>query len=182
MPGILRMYSGNKITSPILRGIWILERILGDELPEPPDVPALKKQKKGGKLTFRQIFEAHRNSPTCMICHVKIDPLGFGLENYDYLGVYRPSGKGVDSSGKTPKGDKFDNFSELKKLLISKYQKEIIRSITEKMFTYAMARKLEAYDKPVIDKIAAKMLSGGTYPSLIKEIVLSQSFVKTFVE
>ncbi|MCH2206217.1 MAG: DUF1592 domain-containing protein [Lentisphaerales bacterium] len=182
MPGILRMYSGNEVTNPILRGIWVLENIFGDELPEAPDVPAIKRPKKGAKLTFRQVFEQHTSSPSCAICHDKIDPLGFGLENYDYLGAYRPSGKGVDSSGKTPRGDKFENFAGLKKLLVSKHKKDITHAITEKMFAYAMARKLEAYDKPIIDKIAAKMYSKGTFHSLIREIVLSQSFTQTYVE
>ena len=182
MPGVLAMYSGNKRTSPILRGVWMLERILGDHLGAPPmDVPSIK-QPKGGKLTFRQIFEAHRDSPACMICHVKIDPLGFGMESYDYMGHYRKDSKSFDASGQAPNGDKFDDFTGLKKILLKRYDEDIINTVTKKMFAYAMARKLEAYDNPVINKIAKKMEKGGTYRGLIKEIVLSQSFTQTFVE
>lgn len=182
MPGILAMYSGNKRTSPILRGVWMLERILGDHLGAPPvDVPAIK-QPKGGNLSFRQLFEAHRDSPACMLCHIKIDPLGFGMESYDYMGHYRKNSKDVDASGQAPNGDKFDDFAGLKKILLKRYDEDMVNTITKKMFAYAMARKLEAYDNPVINKIAKKMEKGGTYRSLIKEIVLSQSFTQTFVK
>jgi hypothetical protein len=184
MPGILGMYSGNKRTSPILRGIWVLERILGDELGEPPmDVPPIPKAKKNEKLTFRQIFERHQNSPSCSICHTKIDPLGFGLENYGPKGLYRQSSQEIDTTGEAPNGDKFSDFAGLKKILIKKYDKDIIHTVTEKMFVYALARKIEAYDRPVIDGIAKKMLvTNGTYRDLIKAIVSSISFTHTVVK
>ncbi|MCM8532085.1 MAG: DUF1588 domain-containing protein [Lentisphaeraceae bacterium] len=184
MPGILTMYSGNKRTSPILRGIWVLERILGDHLGEPPmDVPAIPKPKKGEKLTFRQIFERHQNSPSCSVCHSKIDPLGFGLENYDDKGNFRKSGKGVDSAGKAPNGDKFADFAGLKKILIKKYDEDIILTVTEKMFAYGLARRIEAHDRPVIHGISKKMVdNNGTYRDLIKSIVTSLSFTHTFIK
>ena len=184
MPGILRMYSGNKRTSPILRGVWFLERILGDELGEAPmDVPAIEKQAPGSKLSFRQIFEKHRESPNCMICHHKIDPLGFGLENFDYQGNFRASGKGVDSAGVTPNGDKFDDFAGLKKILLKRYDEEIIHNITEKMYTYGLARALSATDRPIVNTISTKMIDeDGTYRDLIKGIVTSLAFTHTIVE
>ena len=183
MPGILSMYSGKGRTSPILRGIWVLERILGDELSEAPmDVPPIPKPRKGEKLTFRQIFERHQSDKSCAVCHQKIDPLGFGLENFDALGNYR-TGKGVDSAGKTPDGDKFDDYNGLKTLLIKKYKKQIIHTITERLFVYGLARKLEAYDRPVVDKIAKQMAeTNGTYRDLIKAVVLSLPFTHTVVQ
>jgi len=183
MPGILSMYSGKGRTSPILRGIWVLERILGDELSEAPmDVPPIPKPKKGEKLTFRQIFERHQSDKSCAVCHQKIDPLGFGMENFDALGNYR-TGKGVDSAGKTPDGDKFEDFAGLKALLIKKYRKQIIHTITEKLFVYGLARRLEAYDRPVVDKIAKKLAeTNGTYRDLINSVVLSLPFTHTVVQ
>lgn len=184
MPGILSMYSGKNRTSPILRGIWVLERIMGDHLGEPPmDVPPIPKPKRGENLTFRQIFERHQNSPSCSVCHSKIDPLGFGLENYDSKGYFRKSGKDVDSAGKAPNGDKFDDFAGLKKILVKKYDEQIIHTVTEKMFSYALARRIEAYDRPVIYAISEKMAKNdGTYRDLIKSIVTSLSFTHTFVK
>ena len=181
MPGILRMYSGKGRTSPILRGLWVLERIMGDDLGEAPmDVPPIPKPKKGEKLSFRQIFERHQADKSCAICHSKIDPLGFGLENYDPTGVFKAK---ADSAGQTPDGDKFDDFNGLKKLLLKKYDKQIIHTITEKLFLYAVARPLEAHDRPVIDRIAKKMAQeNGTYRTLVKEIVLSIPFTKTIVQ
>ena len=184
MPGILGMYSGNRRTSPILRGIWVLERILGDELAEPPmDVPPIPKPKKGEKLTFRQIFERHQSSKSCSICHQKIDPLGFGLENFDATGKYRKSGKDVDSSGQTPDGEKFKDYTELKKILTTKYKKQIIHTITEKLFSYGLARKLEAYDRPTVNEVAEKLAKeNGTYQDLIKALVTSLPFTHTVVQ
>ncbi|WDE99243.1 DUF1588 domain-containing protein [Lentisphaera profundi] len=184
MPGILSMYSGHKRTSPILRGVWFLERILGDELGEAPmDVPAIKKQAPGEKLSFREIFEKHRSSPSCMICHHKIDPLGFGLENFDYLGTFRESGKDIDSSGVTPNGDKFEDFAGLKKILLKRYDEDIIHNITEKMYTYGLARSLNATDRPIVNSISTKMIDkDGTYRDLIKDIVTSLAFTHTIVE
>ena len=181
MPGILSMYSGKARTSPILRGLWVLERIMGDELGEPPmDVPPIPKPKKGEKLSFRQIFERHQASKSCSICHSKIDPLGFGLENFDSSGKYLAK---ADSAGQTPGGDKFEDFQGLKKLLIKKYDKQIIHTITEKLFVYGMARGLEAHDRPVIEQITKKMIeNNGTYRDLIKEIVLSLPFTQTNVQ
>ncbi|NQZ60414.1 MAG: DUF1588 domain-containing protein, partial [Lentisphaeraceae bacterium] len=184
MPGILSMYSGKKRTSPILRGVWILERILGDELGEVPmDVPVIEKRKPSEKRTFRQIFEEHQNAKSCAVCHHKIDPIGFGLENYDHDGQFRLSGPNVNSAGITPNGDKFKDFSSLKKLLIKRYDIDIIHNLTEKFFVYALARGLQATDRPIVDKISNEMIENeGTYRDLIKAIVTSWAFTHTIVE
>lgn len=132
MPGLLAMNAVGNRTSPILRGTWILERILGDHLPEPPNVPPVPANKKGENLTFRQRFEAHKRNKTCALCHDKIDPLGFALENYDPKGFYRPHMGGVkdkktkkvspkqeiDASGNLY-GDEFTDFEGLKHLLMT---------------------------------------------------------------
>lgn len=182
MPGILGMYSGKNRTSPILRGLWVLERILGDELGEPPmDVPPIPTPKKFEKLTFRQIFERHQANKSCATCHSKIDPLGFGLEDYGPAGEFR-AGDSIDSAGATPDGDKFDNFGELKTLLLKKYHDQIIRTVTEKLYSFAMARKLSAFDRPTLDAIAERMISeNGSYRDLIKEIAISMPFTHTYV-
>lgn len=184
MPGILKMYSGKDRTSPILRGIWVLERILGDELAEPPmDVPPIPKPKKGENLSFRQKFEMHQKNPNCSVCHSKIDPLGFGLENFDGNGHYRKSSSEFDSSGKTPDGDEFSDFYELKNLMLTKYRGQIIHTLTEKMFSYALARKLEVHDRPVINKIVDDFDENNRgYTDLVKAIVTSLPFTHTFVQ
>ena len=183
MPGILGMYSGRDRTSPILRGLWVLERILGDELGEPPmDVPPIPKPNPKEKLSFRQIFERHQADKSCATCHSKIDPLGFGLEDYGPTGNYR-AGKKIDSAGVTPDGDKFDNFSGLKELLVTKYRGQIIHTVTEKLYLYALARKLEAFDRPTVDDISQRMLEeDGTFRSLVKAIVTSMPFTHTHIQ
>jgi hypothetical protein len=184
MPGILAMYSGKKRTSPILRGVWMLERILGDHLGEAPmDVPPIPKPKPGQKMTFREIFKMHQSADSCAICHQKIDPLGFGLENYDYTGKFRPSSPEVDSSGMTPNGNKFKDFSELKQLLVKRYDEDIIHNISEKVYTYALARGMEAPDRPIVDAISNKMIeTDGTYRDLIRAVVTSTAFTSMIVE
>ncbi len=148
-------------TSPVKRGKWILETLLGDPPPPPlPDageLPADDKSSEG--LSFRQQLEQHRKEPKCAACHAKIDPLGFGLENFDAIGRWRTkgvNGKPVDSSAVLPGDITFSTPAELKKLLGSA-QDKFARNLCRKMLAYALGRSLEYYDEPVINDLFATL-------------------------
>jgi len=193
MPGVLAMNHG-----PVIRGTWVLERILGDHLSDPPpDVGQVAPNRKGENLTFRQRFEQHRSKEACAVCHDKIDPLGFALEGYNASGAYllkaetaaaagkkkknyaKPEDRAsrIDTSGQLPTGETFANFRELKALLVTSQRRVVIRNIVERTLSYALCRKLEIYDQPTVDAIAAKLdANDGSYRDLVHEIVNSLPF------
>jgi hypothetical protein len=156
---ILTISSYSTRTSPVLRGKWVLENILNaPPPPPPPSVPALDDTTAGQTASLRQQMEAHRKSAACASCHASMDPLGFGLENFDAIGAWRTvDGKfPVDASGTMPGGKSFNGPAELKDLL--KQNREVfLRGLTEKMLTYALGRGLERYDRPAVSAIAAKL-------------------------
>ena len=174
MPGVLGMNRG-----PVIRGVWILERILGEHLPEPPpDVGQIPPSPPGKKLTFRQRFEMHRSKPTCAICHNKIDPLGFALQHYNGMN-YRKDPK-VDASGRLPSGEKFEDFAGLKHILTTSQREQVIRNVVERTLAYAVCRRLELYDRPTVNAITQEMLkTDGTYQDLVLQIVHSLPFRET---
>ncbi|MCM8537280.1 MAG: DUF1588 domain-containing protein [Lentisphaeraceae bacterium] len=196
MPGILAMNASKGRTSPVLRGTWVLERILGDHLPEPPnDVGVVAENKKGQNLSFRERFEIHKSNKTCAVCHDRIDPLGFALESYDSMGKFRSHMGGIknrktkvtspkspiDASGELY-GEKFTDFTGLKKLLKTKHKETIIRNIVRKTMSYALCRKLEVYDKEAVEKIVSKMIKeNGTYQDLIFTISQSMPFQEVYL-
>ena len=142
-------------TSPVIRGKWVLENLLGTPPPPPPpDVPALDEHSAGSTASLRQKLEQHRANPACAVCHRQMDPLGFGLENYDASGAWRDRDGNfpIDSSGTLPSGVSFKGPKELKQILRS--QPELFaRNVTEKMLTYALGRGLEPYDRSRVDGI-----------------------------
>jgi hypothetical protein len=168
-------------TSPVKRGKWILDTLLGTPPPPPPPdagvLPADDKSAEG--LTFRQQLELHRKKPSCAGCHEKIDPLGFGLENYDAIGRWRSSdanGKPVDSLATLAGGITFSTPAELKNLLLSS-DELFLRNTARKMLAYSLGRPLEYYDEPVITDLV-KSLRGNHLQvrSLIHAIVSSPPF------
>jgi hypothetical protein len=186
MPGILTMNQG-----PIQRGTWMLRRIMGVEVGEPPaDTPPIKGSPRGKNLSFRERFEAHRNNSSCARCHVKIDPLGFALEAYDRNGQFLDSSerlKGkpstIDSSGKLPSGETFKNFAELKSILLTSQQEVIVRNIVEQTLSYALCRKLTRSDQAVVDAISENLCEDkGTWSSLFQEVANSVPFRETMIE
>lgn len=186
MPGILTMNQG-----PIQRGTWMLRRIMGVEVGEPPaDTPPIKGSPRGKNLSFRERFEAHRNNSSCARCHVKIDPLGFALEAYDRNGQFLDSSerlKGkpstIDSSGKLPSGETFKNFAELKSILLTSQQEVIVRNIVEQTLSYALCRKLTRSDQAVVDAISENLCENkGTWSSLFQEVANSVPFRETMIE
>ena len=168
-------------TSPVVRGIYVLEKLLGySPPPPPPDVPLIEPDIRGA-VSIRDQLEKHRNVATCAECHRKIDPLGFALENYDAIGGWRDEYDGkvsIDSSGKLPDGDSFETPAEFQDALLRR-KDQFTRCITEKLLAYALGRELEVSDRPVIDEIVQEISSPGKgLRDLIQEIVASRSFLE----
>ena len=166
-------------TSPVVRGIYVLEKLLGyTPPPPPPDVPDVEPDIRGA-LTVRQQLEKHRSIATCAACHRKIDPLGFALENYDAIGGWRNSyGKHlpVDVAGNLPNGDTFSTLPEFRQLMIDRSD-QFSRCFTEKLVTYALGRELEIGDRPTTDRILAELTrTRGGLRDLIRLVVLSEAF------
>ena len=149
-------------TSPVLRGKWVLEEILGTPPPPPPQnagtLPADDRHPDG--LTFRQRLEEHRKKASCSGCHAKLDPPGFGLENFDPIGRWRTeiAGKPVDSGGKLTTGEEFSTPAELKAVLLKK-KHLVMRNLVERTLAYSLGRGLEFYDEPTIVQITQKLLA-----------------------
>ena len=166
-------------TSPVLRGKFLLKAILGAPPPPPPaNVPALEESNLGVKGTLREQLEQHRSNPACASCHDRMDTLGFGLENYDAIGRWRERDGDflIDSGGTLPSGKSFSGPAELRKIL-SDDRRSFIRTVTEKMLTYALGRGLESYDrKALVDIMDALGAEGYTLQSLIHEVVRSVPF------
>jgi len=180
MAGVLTVTSLPHRTSPVLRGKWVKETLLGSPPPPPPpNVPQLDdKQNAAAPQTIRELLEQHRQNPVCASCHDSIDPIGFGLESYDLLGRWRTeeAGKPIDAKGELPDGTKFDGPQELKQVLLAR-KDEFVRHLTTKMLGYALGRGLTFEDQCTVDEIVKKVQEG-EYRSqlLIAEIVCSMPF------
>jgi hypothetical protein len=176
---ILTISSYPTRTSPVLRGKWILENILGTPPPPPPpNVPELNESAIGNTGTLRQQLEKHRADPTCAVCHTKMDALGFGLENFDPVGQWRTKDGNfpIEAGGSLPGNKVFKTPADLRAILKSD-PKYFARCLTEKLMTYALGRGLEKFDRPTISKICNKMASDGyRMSSLIDGIVESLPF------
>ncbi len=170
-------------TSPVVRGVWILENVLGTPpSPPPPDVEPLDPDIRGAK-TIREQLSKHRNNPTCYECHRKIDPLGFALENYDAVGGWRThydrgrvQGPKIDASGKLPDGKAFRDVVGFKSILVNE-KEQFAKALTEKILAYGIGRSVTASDRPEVDRIVSK-LPEQKYGmrSLLRLVVLSKTF------
>jgi len=172
-------------TSPVIRGKWVLETLLGSTVPPPPP--------NAGKLpdddhadvrdlTFRQQLEAHRTQPECAACHARMDPLGFGLENFDAIGRWRhhQNGLPVDSSGALPSGETFSGPAQLKQVLLAR-KDEFLRNLTRKLLGYSLGRGLNKFDECVINHGLEALAANDYRPSaLVETIVLSYPFQHRF--
>lgn len=182
---ILTITSNPTRTSPVSRGKWILEQILGTPPPPPPAVvPDLPDDEKAVEsASLRQRMEQHRTNPDCAVCHNKMDPLGFAFENFNAIGAWRAlDGKfPIDSSGTLPDGRSFSGPEELKQIL--KSEQTFVRSLTEKMLTFALGRGLENYDRCAVDQVS-KALAQNSYKfsTLVAEIVKSAPFQMRKIE
>jgi hypothetical protein len=166
-------------TSPVVRGVWLLENILGTPpSPPPPDVPPLDPDVRGAK-TIREQLEKHRSTPSCYDCHRKIDPLGFALEHFDAIGNWRNTYEGkaaIDSAGELPSGQKFDDVQGFKKILVER-REQFVTALTAKMLSYATGRQAGPADRPRIDKIVKQLSDRGDgLRDLIELVATSDAF------
>ena len=180
MGAVLAVSSLPHRTSPVLRGKWILETMLGTPPPPPPpDVPSLDEKNETLKpSSLRQRLEAHRANPVCASCHDAMDPLGFGLENYDVLGGWRTrvGVVRIDAAGELPGGEQFNGPVELKRLLLQR-KKQFMRNLTRKVLGFALARGLTNEDLCVVESIVGKLESEDyRAQTLMTEIVKSVPF------
>jgi len=183
MPGILATTSFPNRTSPVKRGVWVLEQVLGELVPPaPPNVPPLEKQdrKKIANLTLRQRTELHRTNAACANCHKILDPIGFGLENFDAIGRWRDedeTGGKIDAVGELPGGKHFSSPKELKAIIAARTP-DLARNLTERLMAYALCRKLEGYDEIVVDQLLQAITKDDyRLQTLISEIVTSYPFM-----
>jgi hypothetical protein len=181
MGSILTATSNPARTNPVSRGKWVLETLLGSRIPEPPADAGILPENAGrvkGK-TLREEFEMHRRNPSCIDCHEKIDPIGFGLENFDGIGRFRESenGKPIDSSGRLPDGTSFTGPAELKQYIISSKKDDFVRNLCEKVLAFALGRDLQHYDEAAIIKLVAAMEKKQyKIRTLFEEVALSYPF------
>ena len=182
---ILTVSSYPTRTSPPVRGKWVMENLLGTPPPPPPDnVPQLNDANIGTEVSLRERLEQHRRDPSCSPCHVLMDPLGFGLENYDAVGAWRThDGKfPIETAGTLPGGQTFSGSKGLKEILRGKSD-VFVRNVTEKMLTYSLGRGLERFDRPTVDVIARNVAANNyKFSALVMEVVKSKPFLMQSVE
>ena len=164
--GILVATSNPTRTSPVKRGLFVLENVLGTPPPPaPPDVPPLESGRSGdaGQRTMRQRMEAHRADPACAACHARMDPIGLALEKFDALGLYREEERGlpIDTQGTLVTGETFASAHELATVLAQEKADDFFRCLAEKLLIFSLGRGLEYYDLPTIDKIAVRLQADG---------------------
>jgi hypothetical protein len=177
--GILLVTSHADRTSPVVRGKWILDNLMGaPPPPPPPDVPPLSDSAGAKALTMRARMEQHRANPVCAACHKVMDPMGLALENFDAVGAWRTddNGERVDASGQLTDGTKIDGVIGLRDALL-KRPEVLVTTTTEKLLTYALGRGLEAQDMPAVRAIVRDAKSDGyRFASLIEGVARSTPF------
>jgi mono/diheme cytochrome c family protein len=179
---VLMLTSNPGRTSPVKRGKWVLENLLGTPPPlPPPNVPPLPEEQAGGiarPTSVRARLEEHRKNPACANCHERLDGMGFALENFDAIGGWRDTDEGValDVTGEIPDGSKFKGVTGLQALLVSKKQ-AVVRGMLERLLTYGIGRGIERYDQCDLDKMTSRTLNkGGRFSHLLAEVIQSKAF------
>ncbi len=178
---ILTLTSNPNRTSPVKRGKWVLDTLLGSPpSPPPPDIPPLNEGKEAIRsASLRQRLEEHRKNPSCASCHSRMDPIGFALENFDAIGAWRVvDGKfPIDSSGEFPSGETVNGAVELRRFLIERRKDEFVHCFAEKMLTYALGRGVTIQDRCALDDITKKAGKAGfRFENLVLAIVESTPF------
>ena len=185
MGTVLVVTSNPTRTSPVKRGLFILDNILGNPAPPPPpDIPPLEdaeKEFKDHDPTLREVLATHRSKPLCASCHSRLDPPGLALENFNAMGMWREKehGQPVDSAGQLITGESFSNIRELKHILATDRHLDFYRTLTEKLLIYALGRGLEYYDVETVDQIVNRLeKSNGRFSALLMGVVESSPFQK----
>jgi hypothetical protein len=180
---VLAVTSNPARTSPVKRGQFILDNILGTPAPPPPpDIPALEASKKEFKdrtPTTRDLMALHRSKPMCAACHARMDPLGLALDNFNALGMWREAEEKqpIDASGRLITGESFRDVRELKKILKERHRLDFYRCITEKLLTYALGRGLDYNDVETVDRIVGRLdREGGRFSVLLTGVIDSAPF------
>jgi hypothetical protein len=199
---VLKVTADGMATSPVLRGKWVLERIVGKPpAPPPPDVPAIEPDIRGA-VTIRQQLDKHRTNAACAQCHVHIDPPGFALESFDPIGGWRdyyrvsvPTSRGkvdlpafsarqpvyrgpdVESGGETPNGHTFKNIDDYKQLLLAD-KDQLARNLTQKLLVYSTGADMQFADRELVEQIVARLATKNYgFRTLVHEIVQSRAFL-----
>jgi hypothetical protein len=177
---VLSVTSYTTRTSPTIRGKWLLDNILGAPVPPPPpNIPALEASNEGNKpMSVREMLEVHRRNPVCASCHVRMDPLGFSLENFDGIGQWRTrdAGTAIDASGVLLDGTKVEGPAALRHALVAQ-KEQFVKTVTAKLLTYALGREIESSDAPAIRAIVrAAAADNYRWSSTILAIVKSAPF------
>jgi hypothetical protein len=186
MAGVLTASANGVDTSPVTRGVWVLENMLGTPPPPPPDVVPAIESDVSGATTIRDRLEKHRADPACNVCHRKIDPMGFALEHFDPIGRYRDkyakpkgdrSAPKVDPTGTFPSGETYADFSEFKRLLSGTRREFFVRHMVDTMLSFSTGRHMEPADRSEIEAIAQKVQEDGFgLRTMIVEVLSSEIF------
>lgn len=186
MASVLTVSANGVETSPVTRGVWVLENILGSKVPPPPDeVPDIEANVSGAK-SIREKLTLHSQDSTCFVCHKKIDPIGYALETFDPIGRLRtryPKQKGqsegarIDASGQLPSGESFDNFVQLRDILSDSRQEQFARALIRKLLSYSTGRHMTWADRFQIDAVREQSReSGFGLRSMVRAVLLSETF------
>ncbi len=194
--GVLKVTANGTTTSPVLRGVWVLENILGQPVPPPPPNTGGIEPDIRGAETIREQLDKHRHEESCMVCHVKIDPPGFALESFDPIGDFRENylrwivhneekgygsvkpGAPVDPSGKLATGEPFGDIREFKKLLLARSD-AFAHCLAEKLLTFGLGREMGFSDRDAVDAIVKQTTEGGGgLRTLIHAIIESETFAQ----
>ncbi len=185
MASVLAVTSNPTRTSPVKRGLFILDNIMGAPAPPPPpDIPPLESAAvglKNRKPTLREVLSAHRNKPECLSCHKRLDPPGLALENFNAMGLWRERefDQPIEPGGKLVTGESFTDIRGLKHILVTRHSTEFYRCLTEKLLTYALGRGLEDYDVEAVDQIVKRLEQDkGQFSSLLTGVIESVPFQK----
>ena len=180
---VLAVTSNPSRTSPVKRGVFILEAILGTPpAPPPPNIPSLEDAASPDeilKMSLRETMALHASNKMCASCHSRMDPLGLALDNFNAMGKWRTSelGQPIDPSGKLITGESFADAREMKRILATEHREDFFHSFSEKLLTYALGRGVEYYDTDTLDHFVATLEAADGKPSaLIRAIIESAPF------
>ena len=183
---VLAVTSNPSRTSPVKRGVFILDHILGTPPPPPPpNIPSLEDAADPDellKLSLRENLALHASDPLCSSCHKRMDPLGLALENFNAMGQWRDAemGKPIEPEGQLISGESFETIQELKTILATNHREQFLHTLAEKLLTYALGRGMEYYDTETLDQMVARLEDEGARAStLIQGIVESAAFQRT---